>query len=699
MSHKFHRLFKSFDVQGCSVSILLAAIVLAAVPAVCLAEEPRPEPATERTKVIADWEALKYGMFIHFGMSTFTGDEFGGMPAKSTVYNPTNLDVDQWIRTAKDAGMKYAVLTTKHCYGHALWPTKASDYSVATSSVKVDVVKQFVDACRKYDVKPGFYYLLGWDTMQQIKMTPAEYETFCRKQVTELLTNYGPITEIWFDIPWDMGVENDRVLADLYALVKKLQPNCLVLLNQGFVDGSKVSHAGTDLSRTTRSTTRQVALWPKDISDGEITPPPPGGHDAEDDSSAARPTTFRWKPATPLARHWFCVEGDAVNTLPTLYDLYKSTVGRNANLLLDVGPDKTGRIPAAVVARLMELKQVIDDPTKVPVNLLAGKKATASNVYKNDPEFAADKLTDGDIRTRWATDNDQKSAWVEFDLGGDTTFDSAVATEGWNRIEEFAIEIPDGQGGWKAVYTGGKMGGDGALIRFAPVTAAKVRLNILDATAGADDLGFRDLQQQEVIDAPREFEHFRSQGQAMVSLLNSLALRSSRHPVGPRSCRIVQRRLGHSALPHRSRRERHRLAGAAGRIAHHAPRPLRHRQRRRDRLRPAGADGPRDLVRRDRPRLRSARRTASAIRGVRLTPEPGKTLRVEVDRTIIARRLGRLTGGGLFAESQKLRPRARLARVRHPRLRQRAERRPSRQDSFGPGATPPCPTIRWASST
>jgi alpha-L-fucosidase len=132
----------------------------------------------------------------------------------------------------------------------------------------------------------------------------------------------------------------------------------------------------------------------------------------------------------------------------------------------------------------MALKQVIDDPTLAPVNLLAQKKASASNVYKNDPQYAADKITDNDSRSRWATDDDQKSAWIEFDLGGDTAFNSAVATEGWNRIEEFAIEIPDGQGGWKAVYKGGKMGGDGALLPFAQVTAAKVRLNILRATAG-----------------------------------------------------------------------------------------------------------------------------------------------------------------------------------------------------------------------
>jgi alpha-L-fucosidase len=473
--------FTLLPIAGLAV-LLAGALMQAASEDAADAAGSAPSPAVERTARIADWENLKYGMFIHFGMSTFTGEEFGNVPADSTVFNPTNLDVDSWIRTAKDAGMKYAVLTTKHCYGHALWPTKASDYGVATSSVKVDVVKQFTDACRKYGIKPGFYYLLGWDKTQQVKMTPAEYEEFCRKQVTELLTGYGPIEEMWFDIPWDMGVENGRVLADLYAHVKKLQPNCLVLLNQGFVDGSTV----LTLKRTYRgkpTDEKTVALWPKDISNGEITPPPPGGHVSRMEYEG-KTYYIPMETCDTLSRRWFYIEGDAVNTLPTLYGLYQSCVGRNANLLLDVGPDKTGRIPAAVVARLMALKQVIDDPRKLPVNLLASKKAAASNVHKNDPQFAADNITDGDFRSRWATDDDRKSAWIEFDLGGDTTFDGAVATEGWNRIEEFAIEIPDGRGGWKAVYQGKKMGGDGELLSFPSVTAAKVRLNILRATAG-----------------------------------------------------------------------------------------------------------------------------------------------------------------------------------------------------------------------
>lgn len=458
---------------------MLLAVVIASFA--CSAQAP-DQPAAERTKRIAEWEALRYGMFIHFGMSTFTGHEFGGIPAESKVYNPTKLDVDQWIRVAKDAGMKYAVLTTKHCYGHALWPTKASTYSVSTSSVRTDVVRRFVDACRKHGIKPGFYYLLGWDTIHQPAMKPKEYEAFCRKQVTELLSDYGPITEMWFDIPFDMGEDNQRALQDLYALVKKLQPNCLVLLNQGFVDGSEVRSMKPTYYFAPAGE-REVTLWPKDINNGEVTPPPPAGHNPK---IKVGDKTFYVPMETcdTLARHWFWQEEDALNTVPTLYALYKATVGRGANLLLDAGPDKTGRLPAGTVRRLMELRRAIDHPATVPANLLTGKKATASNVYHNDPEYGPDKLTDGNSRTRWATDDGETSAWIEFDLGSEVTFDSAVVTEGWNRAREFRIEIPDGSGGWKAVYKGGRIGGDGPLIRFKPVSASKVRLNILHAIVG-----------------------------------------------------------------------------------------------------------------------------------------------------------------------------------------------------------------------
>ncbi|MEN6304213.1 MAG: alpha-L-fucosidase, partial [Armatimonadia bacterium] len=156
------------------------------------------------------WEALGYGMFIHFGMSTFVGQELPSGSEPSSLYAPTALDVDQWIRVACDAGMKYAVLTTKHVSGHCLWPSDHTDYHVGTSGNQTDVVEAFVTACAKHGVMPGFYYCT-WDNHHRLgsvtwseaplerTFTTARYRDFQMAQIEELLTRYGPVGEMWVD--------------------------------------------------------------------------------------------------------------------------------------------------------------------------------------------------------------------------------------------------------------------------------------------------------------------------------------------------------------------------------------------------------------------------------------------------------------------------------------------------------------------
>ena len=137
--------------------VRLAAVALALVlsAAIAACTSSGRSPATERTQVLADWEALRFGMFIHFGMSTFTGYEFGEFSAQAKAYAPTALDVDQWIRVAREGGMKYAVLTTKHCYGHALWDSQLTDYDVASGPVTTDVVRPSSTPAASTTSSPG----------------------------------------------------------------------------------------------------------------------------------------------------------------------------------------------------------------------------------------------------------------------------------------------------------------------------------------------------------------------------------------------------------------------------------------------------------------------------------------------------------------------------------------------------------------
>ncbi|MBN2174483.1 MAG: alpha-L-fucosidase, partial [Bacteroidales bacterium] len=176
---------------------------------------------TQRLPVnqLKQWQELEYGMFIHFGMSTFSGEELGSGKDPCSLYNPAGLDVDQWVRVARDAGMKYIVLTAKHVSGHCLWPSKFTDYHVGNSGNQTDVMAAFVAACQKYGILPGFYFcswdnhhLFGSATPSNVPwenmFTTSEYCEFQFNQVEELMTQYGPFVEVWIDIPGMLSYEN-----------------------------------------------------------------------------------------------------------------------------------------------------------------------------------------------------------------------------------------------------------------------------------------------------------------------------------------------------------------------------------------------------------------------------------------------------------------------------------------------------------
>src|SRR4051812_273264 len=202
------------------------------------------EPTTGAQRLSLDalrrWESLGYGMFIHFGMSTFDGDEFSRGEKPSTTYAPDKLDVDQWIQVARDAGMKYAVLTAKHVAGHCLWPSALTDYDVETSGNKTDVVDAFVRACEKHGLMAGLYYC-SWDNHHRFgSVTPSrkrsiddssttqEYRGFQLAQIQELLEHYSPVGEVWVDIPGVLGVDGRR---RQYEQIAALAPHALVMMN------------------------------------------------------------------------------------------------------------------------------------------------------------------------------------------------------------------------------------------------------------------------------------------------------------------------------------------------------------------------------------------------------------------------------------------------------------------------------------
>ncbi len=315
--------------------------------------EPSKNNGAQRLSLEAlkQWEALKYGMFIHYGMSTYTGSELPDGTHPSTLYAPDRLDVDQWVSVARDAGMKYAVLTTKHVAGHCLWPTKLNDYHVGTSSNKTDVIEAFVSACEKRGVLPGLYYC-SWDNHNrfgsvtpsdaQLSFTTRAYMDFQTAQIQELLTQYGNVGEVWIDIPL---VLPRFYRQELYDQIARLQPKALIMMNNGISDGSSYPID---------------KAWPADlIAIERFLPNSHTGH-VKWREIEGKKYYMPGEVCDPIGREWFFTEADQPRSDAELLGMYLVTISRGANLLLDVGPDKHGLIPQKYIEALQRLRANID---------------------------------------------------------------------------------------------------------------------------------------------------------------------------------------------------------------------------------------------------------------------------------------------------------------------------------------------------
>lgn len=183
-----------------------------------------------------------------------------------------------------------------------------------------------------------------------------------------------------------------------------------------------------------------------------------------------------------LAHHWFWIEGDALKSVRTLCRLYNATVPKGANLLLDLAPDRTGRIPEATAGRLREMREALANPALVRPSLTFGAKVRASNIYKNDPQYVPAFAIDDDSNTRWATDEGTGECWIEVDIGQRREFNGAYLSEGWNRVREFALENRQADGTWQAFHKGTTIGTAGLSIEFPKTTGQVIRLHILKAS-------------------------------------------------------------------------------------------------------------------------------------------------------------------------------------------------------------------------
>jgi len=410
------------------------------------------------------WQRLETIMFLHFGMQSQTNRQFVFINKVKTeteqAFNPLHFDATQWAKTAKAAGFRLLILTAKHHDGFCLWPTKYTEHCVRNCPWKAgkgDVIKDFVDACRAEGVQPGLY-LSPWDWNHPDYGDSPKYNAYYANQITELLSNYGPITEIWFD---GAGGGNRKGLKQQYdwptfhSLIRKLQPKTLKA-----VKGPDIRWVGNE-SGIAGDNESSIAPASPTMHPGKTTVWYPSECDV-----SIRPSWF-WHPE----------EDTRVKSVARLMRLYFASVGRNSVMLLNVPPNDQGLMADVDVQRLKDFKAALDQ--LYSVNLAARCPVKASSVRGNSDRFSPGKTLDADLDSYWATDDGVTTGELEFDLGQPRTFDVIRVQEAialGERVQEWHVEaMVDGK--WKKLCKGTTIG-QKRLWRTAPVTATKVKLVI-----------------------------------------------------------------------------------------------------------------------------------------------------------------------------------------------------------------------------
>lgn len=424
------------------------------------------------------WQELEYTAFIHFGINTFVGREWGDGTEPPEKFNPTELDAMQWVQTFKDAGMKMVILTAKHHDGFCLWPTETTAHSVKASPWRDgqgDLVREVKDACDALGMKFGVY-LSPWDRNAESYGDSPSYNEFFRLQLTELLTWYGKVDEVWFDGAFGEGLDGRRQVYDwasYYKLIYGLQPQAVIAIM-----GEDVRWVGTE-SGYGRATEWSVTAYapggrPEMVSINERL-----GLDAMTPDLGSREMIDQvdrlfWYPAevdVSIRPGWFYHqhEDQRVKSLAHLVDIYFNSIGMNAVLLLNVPPDQRGLIHENDVARLMEFRQWMD--AAFAENLLL-------NARPNKRKARA--AIDGNTQKYFTSKRFPET--VEFDLGKEVKFDLVELQEyiaKGQRVESFTLEaLLDGQ--WQVITSGTTIGYK-RLLRFAPVISDRIRITIKEA--------------------------------------------------------------------------------------------------------------------------------------------------------------------------------------------------------------------------
>ncbi|TLS25673.1 hypothetical protein PpBr36_07272 [Pyricularia pennisetigena] len=467
-------------------------------------QPPAPYLRTPTERQLS-WHRLEYYAFAHFGPNTFTGEEWGRSQQPPDVFAPTSLDTDQWAETFKRAGMAGMILTAKHHDGMALWNTSSTAYKIANGKwakdrgakgLDADVVRMAASSAKRHGLKFGVY-LSPWDMHRDPAMpkpaltgtifeepqifgdaSPGDYNELYVQQLTELVDmkledgSSVELFEVWLDGASGSATVQTFDWTRYRDVIRKHQPGATMWGHQGpdarwvgNEDGRSVPTNWHTISRTQdqeRYGERELEVG---VRDG-----------------------LYWTPAEADARirtGWFWHAEEKPKTAKELMDMYMASVGRSVNLLLNVGPDNTGRIPQADVDALMQFKGLRDG--------FLGKKllrpelgVSASSVRAgNNAQFGPGNVLDENRDTYWTMEDGQTTGSVEVDMGGTATIEAVAVQEHiplGQRVGGYAFEVL-ADGAWKEVVSGTSVG-YGRIDRLnTTVTGTRLRLRVTQANA------------------------------------------------------------------------------------------------------------------------------------------------------------------------------------------------------------------------
>ncbi|CAN5749662.1 alpha-L-fucosidase [soil metagenome] len=400
-----------------------------------------------------EWQDLEFGVILHFGTNTFLDREWGDGTASPKVFNPTQFDPDQWMKAIKASGAKYVVMVAKHHDGFCLWPTAQTDYSIKQSpwkNGKGDMVAEVARAARANGLGFGVY-LSPWDRHEPKYKDPEAYDKYYNAELQELASHYGDLVEFWLDGAGSTGRTYN--FAKIIETLRTYQPNTIVFADTGLFEYGDARWAGDESGKI------QYQNW--NVID--------------------RHGYLRWRPVevdTPLRKlHWFWHPHDdaSLKSVNDLVDSYENAVGHGGQWMLGIAPDDRGLLADSDAARLRELGDAL-------------RQRYANNLLKHhlQADDNTSRALDGDIDTFWSAPAGSHSATLEVRMASPIQFDHAVTME-WlpdgQKILQYRIEIWQA-GKWVPVVSSYAIGHK-KIDHFTPVTAQRLRLNILSSAADA----------------------------------------------------------------------------------------------------------------------------------------------------------------------------------------------------------------------